>query len=96
MFPLPEVRRCPEKRAHYAHEFWPSGLTVKCPGGPTEIEVPPGQCWSDRGSLGEVGSFRCELLAGHAGAHQANGGSWCGRVTWMKALEAPTTEENES
>lgn len=32
----PSVRRCPETRAHYAHEWYLSGLRVDCPGGPDE------------------------------------------------------------
>ena len=31
----PTVRRCPETRAHYAHE-WYNPLRIQCPGGPEE------------------------------------------------------------
>lgn len=37
-----DVRRCPETRAHYAHE-WYTPLRVQCPGGPAETEPEPAE-----------------------------------------------------
>lgn len=70
MLPATEsVRRCPETRAHYAHEFY-TPLRTQCPGGPAEVDVPPGPCPSVR----EIGpplsvTLHCQLLAGHGGLH---------------------------
>lgn len=46
--------------------------------------VPPGPCWHDSGfrKLGTSGTYRCTLLAGHAGAHEADRGSLGGTATW--------------
>lgn len=30
------VKRCPETRAHYAHEWYDPALRKQCPGGPDE------------------------------------------------------------
>lgn len=47
--------------------------------------VPPGSCWHDSGfpvpGVG-VQNYRCTLLAGHAGAHEADRGSLGGTATW--------------
>ena len=79
-----DVRRCPEKRAHYAHE-WYNPLRIQCPGGPDETSV--GACWHDSGHDGPTGRFRCELLAGHAGAHQDDRGTWGGKAIWPNETE---------
>lgn len=60
------------RKAHAAcREAWVASLAVTKP--------PPGPCWHDSGVTwpGEAQSVRCELLAGHDGAHTAkrpNGG----------------------
>lgn len=48
--------------------------------------VPPGPCWHDSGVTwpGETASVRCELLAGHDGAHQADRGSRGGTAVWTE------------
>lgn len=52
--------------------------------------VPPGPCWNDSGSVWFGNRPRCELLAGHAGAHvwrDGNGGErvWPNRTGGQEA-----------
>lgn len=54
--------------------------------------VPPGPCWADSGhtwpGVAEGTTVRCDLLAGHAGAHQADRGSMGGTAVWPNDSEA--------
>ena len=70
---------CGQAQPHKAHVWQtpvPFGTTAisvtrQCAG--AMGEVPPGPCWHDSGHSwpGETFTVRCDLLAGHAGAHQA-------------------------
>jgi hypothetical protein len=53
-------------------------------------QVPPGPCWADSGITwpNSVATTRCELLAGHAGAHQADRGLMGGTAVWTDAEAA--------
>lgn len=47
--------------------------------------VPPGPCWNDSGVILPNSlefTYRCDLLAGHEGAHQADRGPWSGEAIW--------------
>lgn len=46
--------------------------------------VPPGPCWADSGVIwpGRVATTRCDLRAGHAGAHEADRGDLGGHAVW--------------
>lgn len=48
----PSVRRCPETRAHYAHE-WYNPLRQQCPGGPDETPEPPSVGYVQQAKWGE-------------------------------------------
>lgn len=70
---------CGQSQPHNSH-VWadnPSGLYATCAGhSGAASEVAPGPCWHDSGQpwIGGnpgAGNIRCELLAGHAGAHVA-------------------------
>lgn len=56
------------------------------------VPVPPGPCWHDSGVKwpDQTASLRCELLAGHAGAHQADRGPRGGTAVWTD-VTLPTT-----
>lgn len=58
--------------------------------------VEPGPCWADSGFVwpGRDISTRCDLRAGHAGAHEADRGSMGGTAVWTDA-EAFTATHNE-
>jgi hypothetical protein len=61
--------------------------------------VEPGVCWAESGIVwpGRDFSTRCELRAGHAGAHEADRGSMGGTATWTDAdLTTPTPAADES
>lgn len=59
--------------------------------------VEPGVCWAESGVVwpGRDFSTRCELRAGHAGAHEADRGSMGGTATWTDAdlTPAPTAAD---
>lgn len=90
----PAVKRCLETRAHYAHE-WYTPLRVQCPGGPAEepaaTPVAPGLCWAESDIVlpGHKFAIRCDLRAGHDGAHEANRRSM-GVLTVWSDVEATT------
>ena len=45
--------------------------------------IPPGPCNHNPGFPGPSGApFVCELLAGHAGAHTTDRGTWGGTAVW--------------
>ncbi len=51
---------------------------------PDPAEVPPGPCWAPSPAVWPDGfARRCELRAGHAGAHECDRGSMGGTVVWM-------------
>lgn len=78
---------CGIAEPHSAHEFAAGAmfsggaqLLYACPGVPHRpTPVEPGLCWHDSG----FGGFRCELRAGHAGAHEADRGSLGGSAVWL-------------
>lgn len=99
MRPFDAMRRRREDRRAEAQRqqeaawmaFWAlmaQGMGLKsCP-------PPPGPCWHDSGITWPDGFRpRCELLAGHDGAHQCDRGSKGGTAVWTVTIPAaPTTE----
>jgi len=53
--------------------------------------VPPGPCWADSGiawpEMPDGVTVRCDLLAGHAGAHEADRGVRGGTAVWDNESE---------
>ena len=58
--------------------------------------TPPGPCWHDSGVTWPSGERpRCELLAGHAGAHTCRSGH--GESVWINVSTlSPTTDRSAS
>lgn len=56
------------------------------------VAIPPGPCWADSGhrwpGMAEGTTVHCDLLAGHAGAHEADRGAMGGTAVWPNDTEA--------
>lgn len=89
---------CGQTQPHDAHVWQtpvPFGSTAismprQCAG--ASAKVPAGPCWHNSGVTwpGQNFPVHCELLAGHAGAHEAEGRAG-GRVVWEHST--PPVEE---
>lgn len=55
--------------------------------------IEPGVCWHDSGVTwhGETATTRCELRAGHTGAHECVR-PWGGTATWLETTVAAETQ----
>lgn len=65
--------------------------------GRVSAPVDPGPCWADSGIVwpGRNFSTRCDLRAGHLGAHEADRGSMGGTAVWTDANRAQPAPHNE-
>lgn len=58
--------------------------------------VEPGPCWHDSGITWPNGvAPRCELRAGHAGAHECSRGAMGGTAVWTATTPAETKEAGQ-
>lgn len=95
---------CGQTQPHAAHTWQTPPIygattfisTYQCAG--ATAEVPPGPCWHNSGGVawpGQNHPVRCELLAGHVGAHEAEGRAG-GHVVWEHSSPPATRVHNHA
>lgn len=78
---------CGQSQPHNAHRWVnESNLYAECAG--HSGSASPGPCWADSGvswpEMPDGTTVHCDLLAGHAGAHQAERGQMGGIAVWPR------------